>query len=128
MDENLGVAIEKISKHGVNVGLRKFDVKFVWASDLSTYWKMTSEPSSGPLDPDWSFCPYCSSTWKNRERNGAQKDWKCQWKCFTGSNEFVFCSIHADMRGTEKMLQITFLVAHARGMFNSIILLTVNRF
>ncbi len=122
MFTNLRQEIERVLKEGIMYDDIKYLVEFVWTSDLHTLW-LISDDIFSPPGSTCQFCPYCKATWMNRInlRIECRETWKNKvsgelnnpWK------HFVFCALHADCRGTEKLLELSFATLYNLCMYIS---------
>lgn len=105
--------IEKILKDGIGYDGIKAHIEMVWASDLHTFWLISKNIHWSPSGTN-CFCPYCKTQWISRHQiKNTPLRGKGEWKNVISPSlddpwkHFVFCVLHGDVRGTEKLLELT---------------------
>lgn len=105
--------IEKLLCDGLQYEQVKYNIQFVWTSDLHTFW-LISEHISYSHNGNTCFCPYCMATVPQRAELNKEK--RIHWDNVVSSAlndpwlHFVFCILHADCRGSERLIQLTYMI------------------
>eukprot|EP01127_Copromyxa_protea_P019337 TRINITY_DN6244_c0_g1_i11.p1 TRINITY_DN6244_c0_g1~~TRINITY_DN6244_c0_g1_i11.p1 ORF type:complete len:293 (+),score=19.28 TRINITY_DN6244_c0_g1_i11:788-1666(+) len=119
LNTNLNARIQHLHEHGISVGGLQYKIKIIWTSDLKTFWAITKATHGRHYGCGTGkyFCPYCWALFQDRHKMAKRvaTEWNCVMSSFTSPYEFVFCSLHCDLRITEKMLKLTYLKALTEG-------------